>query len=101
MTHSCHSKIGIYGLYAPPLAENYHSAFNPSDLTSVDHLVSSLAISAAYSSGVDGRGSTPTVANRARMLSVARAARRSLLTCSMIGCGVPRGATNPNRSTTS
>jgi hypothetical protein len=62
-----------------------HSAFKPSDLIRVDHLVSSRSISAAYSSGVDANGSAPMVANRLRTSSVARAARNSLFRRSIIG----------------
>jgi class 3 adenylate cyclase len=61
-----------------------HSAFKPSDLIRVDHLVSLRSISAAYSSGVDANGSAPMVA-KLRTPSVARAARNSLFRRSIIG----------------
>ena len=51
-------------------------------------------MSAAYSSGVPGSGSAPSSARRLRTSSVASAALSALLSLSMIGRGVPAGATS-------
>ena len=67
----------------------------PADLMIADHLVSSRSMTAACSSGVVGIGSAPSWASRRFTSSVASAARSTLLSLSMIGRGVPAGATMP------
>src|SRR6476620_4217884 len=71
------------------------STFAPDVLTIADHLVSSRSMSAAYSSGVDASGSAPSSARRDLNSSEVTAARSAALRLSMIGRGVPAGATIP------
>src|SRR5215475_16004173 len=73
----------------------HYSGLAPERRTTSDHLVSSRSMSAAYSSGVDGSGSVPSLAMRSLVsgaLTASRSAAESLL---MIGRGVPAGATIP------
>ena len=70
------------------------STFAPEALTIADHFVSSRSMSAAYSSGVDTSGSAPSSPG-ALISSDVTAARSAALSLSMIGCGVPAGATMP------
>ncbi len=60
-----------------------------------DHWVSSWSMSTAYSSGVLGSGSAPSIASRLRTSSDVSVARSAVLRRSMIGRGVPAGATRP------
>src|SRR5262245_15944690 len=78
-----------------------HSALAPDFLTTADHLVSSRSMVAAYSSGVVGRGSVPSLAMRSMVSGAASASRSAVLSLAMIGAGVPAGATIPYCSTTS
>ena len=52
-------------------------------------------MSAAYSSGLDGIGSPPSAAIRARTSGVSTPARSAALSLSMIARGVPAGASSP------
>src|SRR3954468_10715025 len=72
-----------------------HSGFRPLDLIKADHLLSSRSITAACSAGVVGVGSAPSLWSRLLPSWVASATRSSLFSRSMIGCGVPAGATSP------
>src|ERR1700704_5345466 len=71
------------------------SPFAPDVLTITDHLVSSRSMSAAYSSGVDASGSAPSSARRDLNSSDGTAGRSAAPSLSMIGRGVPAGATMP------
>ena len=77
------------------LANASHFACAPDFFTSTDHLVSSRSMSAAYSSGDVGSGSAPSVAMWPCTLGSPRAARSATLSLSIIGRGVPAGATMP------
>src|SRR4051812_12476377 len=72
-----------------------HCALAPDFFTMSDHLVSSLSMSAAYSSGVEASGSVPSAASFCLNSSVMTALRKAALSLSMIGFGVPAGATMP------
>ncbi len=52
-------------------------------------------MSAAYSSGVDGSGSVPSLAMRSLVSGALTASRNAAESLSMIGRGVPAGATMP------
>src|SRR5262249_30047949 len=88
-TSEDHSLLAIrYSLFA-------HSTFKFSFLIGVDHLVSSWSISLAYSSGVEVMASPPSAWIRCFTCSFSASARNSLLSRSMMGRGVPAGATRP------
>src|SRR5262245_24568398 len=77
------------------LLRTCYSALAPDAFTTFDHCVSSRSISSAYCAGVDGSGSAPSIASRARTSSLASAVLSAALSFSMIARGVPGGATRP------
>src|SRR5436190_4463703 len=72
-----------------------HSTLRLSLRMSVDHLVSSLSMSAAYSSGVEVSGSPPSEWMRCRTSSLATSLRNSALSFSTIPLGIPAGPSTP------
>src|SRR5262249_30906036 len=72
-----------------------HSALAPDCFTTADHLISSRSMSAAYSSGVESNGSVPSLAMRSLVSGALTASRSATESLSMIGRGVPAGATIP------
>ena len=77
LSHRCHRLDVMAHTIAPhmqsranraAIARTRHSTRKPSFLISADHFASSRSMSAAYSSGLDGSGSPPSAAMRARDL---------------------------------
>ena len=94
---SCRSAIASRYRCAPERSamRAAHSTLRLSLRTSVPHFVSSLSMSRAYSSGVEVKGSPPSARMRCLTCSVSTSARKAALRRSMIGRGVPAGASTP------
>src|SRR5262249_15892819 len=80
---------------ASPAGRARHPASPPALRMISDHLASSAAMSAAYSAGVLGSVSAPSVASRRRTSSSASAALSAAFSFATIGAGVPAAATMP------
>src|SRR4051812_50209517 len=69
-----------------------YSALAPDAFTTLDHWVSSRSMSAAYSAGVDGSGSAPSMARRGRTAGLGSTGFGAGVSFLMTGGGVAGGA---------